>query len=551
MAVQQNVAGVDSEAQCEIPIDTTSVTECTKAVPNKRRNFEYIKSYFRDYCENSSIIGFKYLGERRSKGERILWLVILLTAVALSVYHILEIYNKYEENPFIVNFATRESPISTIPFPAVTICPVVKATREKFNFTEAAMKIWKNMSISEDELKKTQYLSSVCGSIDDFHENKLPPLDTFTEDFYDQIHSIRPDFNLMFSTCMHMGGRLPCKEAFTPVILDDGVCYSFNILSREYIYEDNVVHYGNYHQNRYRSNWTVDYGYSKGIGLNAYPIRAFLAGADSALEIYLLQLEDDLDYLCAKDTQGFKVVLHTPHTMPQLRKQFIPVAWDTCVQAMINPKMMTTSKEVKKFKPKDRLCYFADERSLKYFKIYNPENCGLECLTNHTLEMCNCVDFYMPRHNSTKICSHSKEKCIKRAVDDMKIRELAGLFKGVYDVNPTCNCMPLCTELSYDIETGRTFFPWKEKLKIFQLNQTYELNTSHYHFSKLSVFFNRDQFLTSQRNELYGPFDFLANFGGLLGLFTGFSLLSAVEILYYLSVRLFCNFLTDTNFLKN
>lgn len=45
--------------------------------------------------------------------------------------------------------------------------------------------------------------------------------------------------------------------------------------------------------------------------------------------------------------------------------------------------------------------------------------------------------------------------------------------------------------------------------------------------------------MTSKRSELYGPTDFLANCGGLLGLFMGVSLLSIVEIVYYLTIRLF------------
>lgn len=51
------------------------------------------------------------------------------------------------------------------------------------------------------------------------------------------------------------------------------------------------------------------------------------------------------------------------------------------------------------------------------------------------------------------------------------------------------------------------------------------------------------QFIASERNELYGNMDFLASCGGLLGLFMGFSFISIVEILYYLSLRLFCNIL--------
>lgn len=49
------------------------------------------------------------------------------------------------------------------------------------------------------------------------------------------------------------------------------------------------------------------------------------------------------------------------------------------------------------------------------------------------------------------------------------------------------------------------------------------------------------QFLTQERNELYGPTDFWASCGGLLGLFTGFSFMSGLEILYYLTLRFICN----------
>jgi amiloride-sensitive sodium channel len=59
--------------------------------------------------------------------------------------------------------------------------------------------------------------------------------------------------------------------------------------------------------------------------------------------------------------------------------------------------------------------------------------------------------------------------------------------------------------------------------------------------SSLTIFFKSNSFIRSQRHELYGPTDFLANFGGLLGLFTGFSVLSLMEILYFLSVRMICN----------
>lgn len=89
--------------------------------------------------------------------------------------------------------------------------------------------------------------------------------------------------------------------------------------------------------------------------------------------------------------------MHLPNTIPMLKRQYFQVPLDNAVLAVIQPKMMTTSVAVKKFSPIDRECFFPSEKPLKYFKFYNPDNCRFECLTNYTLNYCECVHFYMPR----------------------------------------------------------------------------------------------------------------------------------------------------------
>lgn len=59
--------------------------------------------------------------------------------------------------------------------------------------------------------------------------------------------------------------------------------------------------------------------------------------------------------------------------------------------------------------------------------------------------------------------------------------------------------------------------------------------------SILNIYYEEDQYLAMERTELYGFFDLLSNFGGLLGLFIGFSLTSVAEILYFLTLRICCN----------
>lgn len=55
--------------------------------------------------------------------------------------------------------------------------------------------------------------------------------------------------------------------------------------------------------------------------------------------------------------------------------------------------------------------------------------------------------------------------------------------------------------------------------------------------SSVTIFFKDDDFIFSKRSELYSFTDFIANFGGILGLFLGVSILSIVEIIYFMAFR--------------
>lgn len=50
------------------------------------------------------------------------------------------------------------------------------------------------------------------------------------------------------------------------------------------------------------------------------------------------------------------------------------------------------------------------------------------------------------------------------------------------------------------------------------------------------------RYVALKRTEFFTQTDLLASCGGLLGLFMGISILSLFEIIYYLTLRLVCNF---------
>jgi acid-sensing ion channel, other len=66
--------------------------------------------------------------------------------------------------------------------------------------------------------------------------------------------------------------------------------------------------------------------------------------------------------------------------------------------------------------------------------------------------------------------------------------------------------------------------------------------------SRLTVTFKESQIQISKREEQLGQSEFIANCGGLLGLFMGVSLMSFVELIYFCTVRLLVDMGRKMNF---
>ncbi len=76
------------------------------------------------------------------------------------------------------------------------------------------------------------------------------------------------------------------------------------------------------------------------------------------------------------------------------------------------------------------------------------------------------------------------------------------------------------------------------------LEQHPEYNDTTYvedNLAIMHIYFKHLHFMRHERGELYGPIDFISNIGGLLGLCMGFSALSAIEAIYFFTMRLFLN----------
>lgn len=108
-----------------------------KKLKKRKINKKNVNNYFTEYCNNTSIHGFKYLGEHnRSCFEKLWWFITITVSLFFCIFLIMEAYRKWQRSPVLVSFATKQTPIMQIPFPAITICPETKAKVSVYNLTE-------------------------------------------------------------------------------------------------------------------------------------------------------------------------------------------------------------------------------------------------------------------------------------------------------------------------------------------------------------------------------------------------------------------------------
>lgn len=82
---------------------------------------------------------------------RIWWFVIFGMALSVCSISIYAVYKKWDTSPVIVTFATRGTPMYSIPFPAVTVCPESKSIQNLFNFTRILQKKEDRIGLSDLE----------------------------------------------------------------------------------------------------------------------------------------------------------------------------------------------------------------------------------------------------------------------------------------------------------------------------------------------------------------------------------------------------------------
>jgi Amiloride-sensitive sodium channel len=212
------------------------------------------------------------------------------------------------------------------------------------------------------------------------------------------------------------------------------------------------------------------------------------------------------------------ILAHSHDFLPTFsdRDDFHSIDYGLEVEVEVVPEIVRSDRNLRNLNADARKCYFDNEKTLKFFKIYSQKNCEIECFTNYTVDRCGCVALDQPYDYASgiKLCSFKyfgDDNCCERVRIEM-------LVEKSFSTEVNCSCYQTCDSVSYHTKYKYT------KIKSNETTVSLRMNTED------AVLYRRYQQFTFS--------DTVSYVGGLLGLFAGISMLSIVEIFYFFSLRL-------------
>jgi acid-sensing ion channel, other len=269
---------------------------------------------------------------------------------------------------------------------------------------------------------------------------------------------------------------------------------------------------------------TLKFVDDKGLSVNVsdYPLTS---KASQGLEI-TLGTNTKIDILEFCTSPSFQV--HSPFELPGSYDltEIIEFSYSYDLEVLITPEIIKTDADLRSYEPEKRGCYFEGEKKLKYFKVYTKRNCEFECLAENLYNSprLNCTPYYMVRSDTMDRCDYRHGMSV--GIETFRI------LRNIAKSTKKCVCLEACDSIKYRVEfVAHT---------LMKKNHAFDDRTAYFESSIQFKF--KDVDVIPMRRQLSMTFtEFLAQSGGMLGLFAGISALSIIELFYFMTLRWMVN----------
>uniref|UniRef100_A0ABD2WFA5 Sodium channel protein Nach n=1 Tax=Trichogramma kaykai TaxID=54128 RepID=A0ABD2WFA5_9HYME len=432
--------------------------------------------------------------------RRCVWAAIVVSSLIFSLVlmHTAWTYNAAHSTLTVIE--TTHHGIWNYPFPAVTICNNNQISREKArNFVQKLKKLGKvpRDSVLRDLRLLVELLDpGVSGR--NVQANLSILQNVLDANNYTVVQVAREaNCSELLKSCKWKGNVTPCRELFEETTSRDGHCCSFN-------------YFGPNSQPK--------------IGGLGEPRRLTACGYQTGLEVLVDARPRDY-WASLQASFGVKVMLHEPHDYPVRSSAFKLVGLGVQELLDVSPESTYSTGQVRSLPVRVRDCIFSDEpvgsAALRQLELehswnsYSYVNCLNSCRAKIVLDNCGCVPHYLPKN--ALYDSSWPGKIVDPEQMDLDIEERP------------CGCMLDCSNYRYPVDSSEGI-----------LDQSRVLVSTRNNVDKLSlinVFFTDLVSIQYRRYVYYDWKALFASFGGLLGLFVGFSLITGFELVYFFVIR--------------
>ncbi|XP_026475305.1 sodium channel protein Nach [Ctenocephalides felis] len=449
----------------------------------------------KEFFESSTLHGVRYIAEEnRPFFEKFMWFCFTSIGAVATLIIIVSLWEKFQTNPTITGLDT-DFHNWDVPFPAITICQ-----ENPFDETKLQNMInrkWPALRDDEERYEKIQvFFKKLVGmtyeNMIDILAESLDDADLKeVDDFRTLIFEIAKNPKQVIRDCDIKGHMDANCTLFVATLTELGICYSMNSLHAE----DDML------QNNPGMRQEFDF--------------------KDILHIY----ETDSKWSVSFRTYGEYDLAHGIYLYSfdgLLGLDMYPIiTWYHNYEILyFSVKETYTTSDASQLSISQRRCVFENEMTdFSKTEKYTFSACMRQCRIARCLEFCSCIPHFYPKTGNQRYCALDELTCIARS---------ASLITTVQG----CNCQLGCHNRVYELEKlgEPTFNASTDRSEQQLLRQNLSLEL---------------QFLTwpmvrYKREVLFGWVDLLVSFGGIAGLFLGFSLLSGVEIIYYFTMRAFC-----------
>ncbi|XP_054744359.1 sodium channel protein Nach [Anastrepha obliqua] len=495
------------------------------------------RNLLKEFLNESGMHGLKLLLYTSTiRYAKYIWLIFLTSIIVGTYVIIINLIIQYLDQPTEVLLSTKLVHVSNSPFPAVAICSANKISRHKLMLYAA--KVYKAQEalhsglLAKNVSEMAEQLMLLTGFFlypFDTYSNADPRLrqlhDILTSMYNGSEYSTREILYNLAPHCediiirgMVFGKPINTTRYFQKRSISAGACCLFNYRRESYVTNitratlemNNVTFESNSILNSIQFVLQSD--------PNDYTHSEF---ASYAFQLYLFPQQDYPTSM----TNTLGEILVNPRSIMQ-----IPV----------QPTFYEAPRSISSFSPAVRECYFKDEgQQLLNRSYYSLDECLLICRMRSMQRYCGCVNpMLAPTLINATACSLTQLPCLTRW---MRLFNQWSYFEYVdqpHGFDKCKLCMPTCNGINYKFYNN--YLPLREATDADPYTNGLLKGLNSVKTVALVKLYFKQKYAESTRRDVIGDWVMLlSRFGGILSLFYGFSILSFIEIIYFISGKWF------------